>query len=72
MSTHRYDNVQVSVRSTADGGNVAFGVVINDAFIPFHFFPTGGFEDDLATVAQDANQFAGPQAEETPPEATTP
>ena len=68
MSTHRYDDVKLSVRSTADGGNVAFGVVIGDAFVPFHWMPTGGFEDDLATVAQDAGQFAGPNATEATPE----
>ena len=61
MAEHRYDNVQVSVRSTADGDSVAYGVVIGDAFLPFLWMPTGVFEDDLATVAQDAHQFAGPQ-----------
>lgn len=60
MAEHRYDNVPVSVRSTADGGAVAYGVVIGEAFLPFHWMPIGGFEDDLATVAQDAGQFAGP------------
>ena len=60
MGTHYYDDVKVSVRSTADGGSVAFGVVIGDAFLPFHWFPVGGFEDDLATVAQDSGQYAHP------------
>lgn len=60
MAEHRYDNVPVSVRSTADGGAVAYGVVIGEAFLPFHWMPIGGFEDDLATVAQDSGQFAGP------------
>lgn len=64
MTQHRYDDVQVSLRSTADGSSVAFGVVIGDAFLPFHWMPTGGFEDDLATVAQDTGQYAGPQAVE--------
>lgn len=59
MAQHRYDAVQVSVRSTADGESVAYGVVIGEAFLPFHWMPTGGFEDDLATVAQDSGQFAG-------------
>jgi len=61
MTEHRYDNVPVSVRSTHDGGMVAFGVVVGDAFLPFHYMPTGGFEDDLATVAQDSGQFASEQ-----------
>ena len=67
---HRYDNVQVSLRSTADGGAVAFGVVVGDAFLPFHWMPTGGFEDDLATVAQDTGQFAGPSVAAPAPSAT--
>jgi len=69
MAAHRYDNVSISVRSTADEGSVAFGVVIGEAFLPFHWMPTGGFEDDLATVAQDTHQFAGPEAatEAAPP-----
>lgn len=67
MVAHRYDNVSVSVRSTADGSSVAYGVVIGDAFLPFHWMPTGGFEDDLATVAQDVGQFAAePAAPEAP------
>lgn len=65
MPAHRYDNVPVSVRTTADGGAVAFGVVIGDAFMPFHWMPVGGFEDDLATAAQDVGQFA--QQPDTPP-----
>jgi hypothetical protein len=64
---HRYDDVKISVRSTADESSVAFGVVIGEAFLPFHWMPTGGFEDDLATVAQDAHQFAGPPAEPPKP-----
>lgn len=60
MTEHRYDNLSVSVRSSADGGSVAFGVVIGEGFIPFHWMPAGGFEDDLTTVAQDQGQFAGP------------
>ena len=66
MASHRYDNVSLSVRSTADESSVAFGVVIGDAFLPFHWMPTGGFEDDLATVAQDSGQFAGPSTETAP------
>lgn len=60
MALHRYDNVSISVRSTADGSSVAFGVVIGEAFLPFHWQPTGGFEDDMATVAQDVAQYAPP------------
>lgn len=58
MAEHRYDDVPVSVRSTADGGQVAFGVEVAGAFLPFHWMPTGAFEDDLATVAQDQGQFS--------------
>lgn len=60
MADHYYDDVKVSLRSTADGASVAFGVVVGDAFLPFHWMPTGGFEDDLATVAQDAGQYSHP------------
>lgn len=71
MGAHRYDNLSMSVRSTTDGSQVAFGVVIGDAFLPFHWMPAGGFEDDMATVAQDAGQYAGPQeATGTEPPAT--
>jgi hypothetical protein len=62
MSVHRFDNVPVSVRSSADGGSVAFGVEINGGFFPFHWMPAGGFDDDLSTIAQDAGQYAGPAA----------
>jgi hypothetical protein len=49
MASHRYDNLTISARSTADESSVAFGVVIGEAFLPFHWMPTGGFEDDMAS-----------------------
>lgn len=63
MAVHDYENVPVSVRSSADGSNVTAGVVINGGFFPFHNWDTGGFEDDLATIAEDEGQFVG----NTPP-----
>ena len=57
MSSLPYENVQVSVRLTADGQHVAFGVLVEDGFFPFYSMPAGGFADDLATIAQDKGQY---------------
>lgn len=65
MSSLPFENVPVSVRATADGASVAFGVVINGGFFPFHSMPAGGFADDLATIEQDRGQFVGPPVEES-------
>ena len=59
MPLHQFENVTVSVRSRQDGSSVAAGVVINGGFFPFHEWPAGGFEDDLATIAQDTGEYVG-------------
>jgi hypothetical protein len=55
-----YEDVPVSVRTSADGGSVAIGVLIEGGFFPFHWMPAPGFADDVATIALDVNQYAGP------------
>jgi hypothetical protein len=73
MSTYYEDGLTVSLRTSADGTNAVLGVIIEGAFIPFHWQQIGGFKDDLATVEQDAHQYLpGPATDATPPAPETP
>jgi hypothetical protein len=63
MAVHGYDNLPVALRTTADGGSVALGVIIDGGFFPFHWMNVGAFEDDLATIADDVGKFVGAPAE---------
>jgi hypothetical protein len=69
VATYTFENLPVSVRSTSDGNAVAFGVIINGGFFPFHSVDAGGFADDLATIAEDVGQYAQPPAPPAPPAA---
>lgn len=61
MAVHGYDNLTISVRTTADGGSVAFGVMIDGGFFPFHWMGVRAFEDDLATIKDDVGKYVGGQ-----------